>query len=137
MKEYLNEEKLLESIKCDDDLREYIHTDLQNQRIMNDTVNHDLEGVQSELKKPSKNRTEIDNENVDPDGIGAQEIKQDDILSQEIILINRTYELCKTFLFPLITLLGKTEKIVSISYITMSKYSIVNNIIIYSLYMIE
>lgn len=107
MKKYLNEEKLLEGITCDDDLREYIHTDLQNQRIMNDTVNHDLEGVQTELQKPSKNRTEIDNEN----NKNIEETITQEIIAQEIILINRTYELCKTFLFPLITLLGKTEKI--------------------------
>ncbi len=109
MKEYLNEEKLLESIKCDDDLREYIHTDLQNQRVIEGSVNPDLEGVQQELQKPSKDRTEIDNEG-ESDG-EEKENKEDEEREIEIILINRTYELCKSFLFPLITLLGKTENL--------------------------
>jgi hypothetical protein len=131
MKKYLNEEKLLEGITCDDDLREYIHTDLQNQRIMNDNVNHDLEGVQPELKKPSKNRTEIDNENnknVDPTGGGDQEIKQDEEREKEIILINRTYELCKTFLFPLITLLEKIDDFNEVIEITLKNYFIFTKI---------
>ena len=106
MKEYLNEEKLLESIKCDDDLREYIHTDLQNQRVIDGSVNPDLEGVQQELQKPSKDREEIDNER--DEGENKQE---DEERENEIILINRTYELCKSFLFPLITLLGKAENL--------------------------
>ena len=115
MRKYLiDEKKLLEGIECDDDLKEYIKTDLSVKRNIDKKVNPDIEGEQQELQKPTTTRTEIDSDeksnSESEEKTNTEEKKSEDDIKEDV-LINKTRELCKTFFIPFIALLSQRKKI--------------------------
>ena len=106
---------ILEDINCDDDLRNIIKDDFKNMNSEKREINEDLEGLNKDCPKGEPSKTEIDG----PDKKSEKKDDTDDEIKkkeEEIkleILINQTYELCKTFLFPLLALLSRSYNIYS------------------------
>jgi hypothetical protein len=114
MKE-VDDTHILEDIKCDDELRSIIKADFQNKNSERREINEDLEGENKDCPKGDKEKKEIDG----PDKKSEKKDDDDDEIKkkeEEIkleLLINQTYELCKTFLFPLLALLSRSYNIYS------------------------
>ena len=113
MKE-IDDKHILEDIKCDDELRSIIKADFQNKYSERREINEELEGENKDCPKGDPTKTEIDG----PDKKSKKKEDDDDIKKKEEeikleILINQTYELCKTFLFPLLALLSRLYNIYS------------------------
>jgi len=104
---------LLENIICDDDMRQFIKLDFQKKEMYK--INTDLEGEQQDCPKGDKTKTQIDapiNMNNDNDTETVDNDNNDDIENTKIeFLINQTYEMCKSFLFPLLALISRSYKI--------------------------
>lgn len=97
----------LEGIICDDDMRDYIKANFRHYAAaaLRAELNPDLEGEQPELPKGGVEKTEIDPLPAKNDAkIDAEE---DDTTE----IINKTYEMCKTFLFPLLALISRSYNI--------------------------
>ena len=109
MKE-IDDSHILDELKCDDDLRNIIKDDFKNNTSEKRAINEELEGLNKDCPKGDKEKKEIDGPNIE-----STEDKEDkqDKEDKEIIevLINKTYEMCKGFLFPLLALLSKSYNI--------------------------
>jgi len=108
---------LLEDIVCDDELRDIIKTDFQKTMLAK-KINKDLEGEQQDCPKGDKTKVQIDapasSSDSDSDSDTGKEDKNEALeeMSAEVeVLINQTYEMCKSFLFPLLALISKSCKI--------------------------
>jgi hypothetical protein len=106
MKE-IDDTPFLENLICDDDMRDFIKIDFQKKELKK--INKDLEGEQQDCPKGDKTKVQINApDNVDND-------KDENKLKEEIdkieLLINQTYEMCKSFLFPLLALISKSYKL--------------------------
>ena len=105
----IDDTHILEKIICDDDMRDFIQIDFQKREFKK--INEDLEGEQQDCPKGDKTKILIDA----PDDINEK--KYDNILNDEEkiveikFLINLTYEMCKSFLFPLLSLISCAYKI--------------------------
>jgi hypothetical protein len=101
---------LLDNVVCDDDMRNFIKTDFQK-RILN-KIDKNLEGEQQDCPKGEKTKVQIDNpnSNINDDKELDNELNQEDTAKIEL-LINQTYEMCKSFLFPLLALISRSYKI--------------------------
>jgi hypothetical protein len=101
MKE-IDDTPFLENLICDDDMRDFIKIDFQKRELKK--INKELEGEQQHCPKGNKTKVQIDA----PD-------KEDEKLNKETAkierLINQTYEMCKSFLFPLLALISRSYKI--------------------------
>ena len=106
---------ILDQIICDDVLRDVIKMDYQHSiKNGNACANPDLEGEQQDCPKGESLKIQIDA----PNNLGVSDIDEADTdpLSKEdeqVVdqLINQTYEMCKTVLFPLLALISRTYKI--------------------------
>ena len=103
----IDDTPFLENIICDDDMRDLIKIDFQNGQLSK--INKDLEGEQQHCPKGDKTKVQIDA----PDGKNEEdENKLDEEESAKIeVLINQTYEMCKSFLFPLLALISRSYKV--------------------------
>ena len=114
MKE-IDDTHILEDIKCDDELRSIIKDNFQNKNCEKREINKELEGENKDCPKGDKEKKEIDGQDKksdkkdDDDEIKKKEEEQIKLER----LINQTYELCKTFLFPLLALLSRSYNIYS------------------------
>ena len=102
----IDDTQILENIVCDDLMRDLIKMDFQKS-ITQKKVNKDFEGDQQDCPKGDKTKIQIDGpqepqEPQEPDGLTPEETE---------ILINQTYELCKGFLFPVLSLISRSFKI--------------------------
>ena len=110
MKE-IDDTPFLENLICDDDMRDFIKIDFQKRELKK--INTDLEGEQQDCPKGDKTKVQIDA----PDDIDNDKKKEDDNkLNEEEtakieLLINQTYEMCKSFLFPLLALISRSYKL--------------------------
>ena len=110
MKE-IDDTPFLENIICDDDMRDFIKIDFHKRELKK--INKDLEGEQQDCPKGDKTKVQIDA----PDDIDNDKKKEDDNkLNEEEtakieLLINQTYEMCKSFLFPLLALISRSYKL--------------------------
>jgi hypothetical protein len=72
--------------------------------------NNDLEGDQQDCPKGEKTKFEVDAPYVDPDLEKEDNEKDKEITEKEIVLINKTLELCKYFI-PYLAMISKSFKI--------------------------
>jgi hypothetical protein len=113
MKE-IDDTLILEQIVCDDALRFVIKMDVQKSLTIK-KANPELEGLQQDCPKGESEKIQIDApKNLDTRDLEGEELgelstKEDDEKIEQ--LINRTYEMCKTFLFPLLALISRSYKI--------------------------
>jgi hypothetical protein len=113
MKE-VDDTHILEDIKCDDELRSIIKDNFQNKNCEKREINTELEGENKDCPKGEPTKTEIDGQDKKSDKKDDDdEIKKKEEEIKLDILINQTYELCKTFLFPLLALLSRSYNIYS------------------------
>lgn len=110
----LDDSYLLEGIECNDDMRDMINS-FHYKSPTYDKVNPDLEGENQDCPKGGiTNIKELESKKKDGDG---EEKEGDDEVSEKGVdeaeqakmedMINRTCELCKQFLFPLMALISR------------------------------
>lgn len=109
MKE-IDDTPFLENLICDDDMRDFIKIDFQKRELKK--INKDLEGEQQDCPKGDKKKVQIDA----PDDFDNDKKEYDNKLNEEEtikieLLINKTYEMCKSFLFPLLALISRSYKL--------------------------
>jgi site-specific DNA-methyltransferase (adenine-specific) len=104
----IDDTPFLENLICHDDMKDFIKLDYF-QKIELHKINRDLEGDQQDCPKGDKSKTQIDA----PEGKEPKEEKELTEEEKAIIenLINQTYEMCKSFLFPLLALISRSYKI--------------------------
>ena len=108
MKE-IDDTLVLENIICGDDLKDFIKTDWRNSIV--NKFNPDLEGDQKDCPKPTTTPIEIDPPEKE-DKI-EKEDKSEDIDEVKEELINQTFEMCKSFMFPLLSILSREYNIIN------------------------
>ena len=103
----IDDTPFLENLICNDDMKDFIKIDFQKIELRK--INKDLEGDQQDCPKGDKSKTQIDA----PEGKEPKEEKELTEEENAIIenLINQTYEMCKSFLFPLLALISRSYKI--------------------------
>ena len=109
MKE-IDDTPFLENLICDDDMRDFIKIDFQKRELKK--IYKDLEGEQQDCPKGDKTKVQIDA----PDDIDNDKKEDENKLNEEEtakieLLINQTYEMCKSFLFPLLALISRSYKL--------------------------
>jgi hypothetical protein len=108
MKE-IDDTPFLENLICDDDMRDFIKIDFQKGELKK--INKDLEGEQQNCPKGDKTKIQID----EPDDIDNAKENDNKLNEEETskieLLINQTYEMCKSFLFPLLALISRSYKL--------------------------
>ena len=116
----------LEGIECNDDMRDMIMQDFKRARYNELKINEDLEGENQDCPKGDKTKTQIDGPNHDP--------KEENPLSEEEIkehqeLINKTYEMCSKFLFPLIALISRSYNIFDFKEVLTRKSELIKSLL--------
>lgn len=112
MKE-IDDTPFLENLICDDDMRDFIKIDFQKRELkkINKDLEKDLEGEQQDCPKGDKTKVQIDAPH-DIDNAKEDENKLNEEETAKIeLLINQTYEMCKSFLFPLLALISRSYKL--------------------------
>jgi hypothetical protein len=108
MKE-IDDTPFLENLICDDDMRDFIKLDFQKRELKK--INKDLEGEQQDCPKGDKTKVQIDApEDVDNAKEDENKLNEEETAKIEF-LINQTYEMCKSFLFPLLALISRSYKL--------------------------
>jgi len=111
MKE-IDDTLLLQNIICNDDLKDIIKTDWKN--LTSKKNNPSLEGDQKDCPKPSTTPIEID----PPEKEEKEEEKDiENEVEVEEELINQTFEMCKSFMFPLLSILSREYNIINFNHI--------------------
>ena len=109
MKE-IDDTPFLENLICDDDMRDFIKIDFQKRELKK--INKDLEGEQQDCPKGDKTKVQIDAPHyiIDNDKEDENKLNEEEHAKIEL-LINQTYEMCKSFLFPLLALISRSYKL--------------------------
>lgn len=107
MKE-IDDTPFLENLICDDDMRDFIKRDFQKRE--SKKINKDLEGEQQDCPKGDKTKVQIDAPNDIKKKEDENKLNEEETAKIEV-LINQTYEMCKSFLFPLLALISKSYKL--------------------------
>ena len=102
MKE-IDDTPFLKNLSCNDDMRDFIKIDFQKRELKK--INKDLEGEQQDCPKGDKTKVQIDA----PDDIDNDKKEDENKLNEEET--NQTYEMCKSFLFPLLALISRSYKL--------------------------
>jgi hypothetical protein len=98
---------LLENLSCNDEMREILMNVMFEMKIQQKhKINEDLNGEQQDCPKGDKTKIQIDTPDIESKIDEQEDIINDD----EIILINKTLELCK-YLFPYLAIISKSYKI--------------------------
>jgi len=111
MKE-IDDTPLLENIICDDDMRDFIKIDFQKRE--SKKINKDLDGEQQHCPKGDKKKHQVDAPDAPdaPDDPDKEKEKEPELTPEETekieLLVNQTYEMCKSFLFPLLALISRS-----------------------------
>lgn len=109
MKE-IDDTPFLENLICDDDMRDFIKIDFQKRE--SKKINKDLEGEQQDCPKGDKTKVQIDSPyDVDNDKKEDENKLNEEETAKIELLINQTYEMCKSFLFPLLALISRSYKL--------------------------
>ena len=109
MKE-IDDTPFLENLICDDDMRDFIKIDFQKRELKK--INKDLEGEQQDCPKGDKTKVQIDAPDDNDNDKKEDENKLNEEETAKIeLLINQTYEMCKSFLFPLLALISRSYKL--------------------------
>lgn len=108
MKE-IDDTPFLENLICDDDMRDFIKADFQRRELKK--TNSDFDGEQTDCPKGDKTKVQVDAPHeIDEKKENESKLNQEENAKIEIV-INQTYEMCKSFLFPLLALISKSNKI--------------------------
>jgi len=107
MKE-IDDTPFLENLICDDDMRDFIKIDFQKRELKK--INKDLEGDQQDCPKGDKTKVQIDVP-YDVDTKENENKLNEEETAKIELLINQTYEMCKSFLFPLLALISRSYKL--------------------------
>ena len=108
MKE-IDDTPFLENLICDDDMRDFIKIDFQKRELKK--INKDLEGEQQDCPKGDKTKVQIDApDNIDNAKEDENKLNEEETAKIEM-LFNQTYEMCKSFLFPLLALISRSYKL--------------------------
>jgi hypothetical protein len=109
----LDDTPFLENIICDDDMRDFIKIDFQKGELRK--INNELEGEQQDCPKGDKTRIQIDAPDAPDDSDNDKKEDENKLNEEETakieLLINKTYEMCKSFLFPLLALISRSYKL--------------------------
>ena len=107
----IDDTPFLENIICDDDMRNFIKLDFQKSDFKK--INKDLEGEQQHCPKGDKTKVQIDApDDINNDNENDNKLQQEEEESDKIeVLINQTYEMCKSFLFPLLALISRSYEL--------------------------
>ena len=126
MKE-IDDTPFLENLICDDTMRDFIKIDFQKRELKK--IKKNLEGEQQHCPKGDKTKVQIDSpSNITNDSdsdseydiINANQLNEEESVKVEH-LINQTYEMCKSFLFPLLALISRSYKLFDFKEIFTSK----------------
>ena len=101
--EEVNDSTILESIKCDDDMKSFIKHQFQINKLK---PSEDLEGEQQECPKGGKDIIELD-ERINNLSINEKDEVIYDNIDDDI---NKTHELCKS-LFPIMAIISRNSNI--------------------------
>ncbi len=105
----IDDTPFLENLICDDDMRNFIKIDFQKRELK--IINKDFEGEQQHCPKGDKTKIQVDPPDIiDNDNENAKNLNEEETAKIEI-LINQTYEMCKSFLFPLLALISRSYKL--------------------------
>ena len=105
----IDDTPFLENLICDDDMRNFIKIDFQKREFK--IMNKDFEGEQQHCPKGDKTKIQVDPPDIiDNDNENAKNLNEEETAKIEI-LINQTYEMCKSFLFPLLALISRSYKL--------------------------
>lgn len=110
---------ILEKIQCDDILLEHIKDKVTKITLQN-KFNTDLEGEQQDCPKGEKERIQIDAPEESTGVKDCKKLDESEVVKNEV-LINQTYEMCKSFLFPLLALISKSYNVYDFSDIFMNE----------------
>jgi len=106
----IDDTPFLENLICDDDMRDFIKIDFQKTQLKK-IINKNLEGEQQSCPKGDKTKNQI-NPPDDTNSFKEEENKLNEEETAKIeFLTNQTYEMCKSFLFPLLALISKSYNI--------------------------
>jgi len=115
----IDDTPFLENLICDDDMRDFIIIDFQKRELKQ--INKDLEGEQQDCPKGDITKVQIDAPNNINNANGDENKLNDEDADKIENLINQTYEMCKSFLFPLLALISRSYKIFDFKDIFTSK----------------
>jgi len=115
MKE-LDDTQLLDNIICDDYMRDYIKTDFKTEQLdgKERVINKELEAANPDCPKGDTTKTQVDGPSIEttPQINTAEETVLTEHENEKIDnMINQTYEMCKSFMFPLLAVISKSYKI--------------------------
>ena len=109
----IDDTAILEQIVCED-VMSFVLT-MDHRQTKNNTcayANEDLEGLQQDCPKGTSDKVQIDAPTTA--SLGEAELVEP-LTKEEVVvleqLVNQTYEMCKTFLFPLLALMSRIYKI--------------------------
>lgn len=109
MKE-IDDTPFLENLNCNDDMREILTKMIVDMKAPPKKINTDIEGEQQDCPKGDTTKFEIDMPDNDRDDINDNVNSDNDVEDDDLLLINKTLELCK-YLFPYLGLISKSYKI--------------------------
>ena len=98
----IDDKLILEDLVCGDVMRDFIKKDFR--ALVTKNIDKNLEGDQQNCPKGDKEKFQIDAPN---DTV----VKEKKIDTEIELLINQTYEMCKSFLFPLLALISRSYKV--------------------------
>lgn len=107
MKE-IDDTPFLEHLICNDDMRDFIKMDFHRREFKK--MNKDLDGEQPHCPKGDTTAVQVDAPYVVDDEEKKSKLDEQETVKIEL-LINQTYEMCKSFLFPLLALISRSYKI--------------------------
>ena len=115
MKE-IDDTHLLENIICDNDMRNFIKTDFKTEHVNGKerVINKELEGENPDCPKGDTTKTQVDGPSLDTtpqNNAGEEPVLPEEENEKIDHMINQTYEMCKSFMFPLLAIISKSFKI--------------------------
>ena len=116
----IDDSPLLDDLSCEDDMRDILTNMIVDLKKTQKQASSDLEGDQQDCPKGEKTKFEVDAPYVDPDLEEEDTEKEEEITENEVLLINKTLELCKYFI-PYLALISKSFKIFDFKEILVSE----------------
>ena len=111
MMKHLDDEPFLENIVCNDDMRDFIKLNLTKIRSFAPIIDEGFEGENQDCPKGEKTKIQVDSLIAENSNVEECEEMNEEEKEKVEQLINQTYELCKSFLFPLLALISKSHKV--------------------------
>ena len=122
--ESIDDSRDLESIECNDDLRDILSKMIFDMKKLQKNINPDLEGEQMNCPKGDKTKIELDVVSVDDSSLESKSVEGEVTNENETTnLINKTLELCK-YIFPYLGIISRSYKMFDFKKILMSEKTI-------------